>query len=94
MELDQQKVKSNEERVLCGVVEGFQTHFQVQLQNFPSLGQLQQRTRSTTVQEGGISAKAMKPMDDAEIRRRRKAILLLKVRKGLSRSGLVGPRFH
>jgi hypothetical protein len=52
------------------------------MQNLLSLAQLQQRTRPTAVQKGGISAQAMKPMDDAEMKGRRKAILLLKVRKG------------
>jgi hypothetical protein len=35
----------------------------------------------------------MKPMDDTEMRGRRKAILLLKIRKGLSRSGWSGQDF-
>jgi hypothetical protein len=33
MELDQQKVNSDEERMLCGVHQGLEKHFQVRMQN-------------------------------------------------------------
>jgi hypothetical protein len=97
MELDKQKVElTDEERMLVGVLQGLEKHLQIQMQKLPSLAQLQQRTTviSTSIQRRGTPAKTMKPMDSAEMRGIRKAILLLKVRKGLSKSVLVGSRFH
>jgi chromosome segregation ATPase len=95
IELEKQKTElTEEERMLTGVLQGLDKQLQAQMQRLPSLAQMQQRGIGTSVQKRTTPGKAMRPLDDAEMRGIKKAILLLKTRKGVSRSVLVGSRFH
>jgi hypothetical protein len=94
-ELEKQRTElTEEEKMLNGVLVSLEKQLQAQMQKLPSLAQLQQRGAIAGAQKRSMPAKAMRPIDDAEMRGIRKAIVLLKARKGVSKSVLVGSRFH
>jgi hypothetical protein len=95
IELEKQRAElTEEERLLTGFLQTLEKQLIAQLHKLPSLAELQHGTDGAAGARKGTLAKGKRVPDDAEMRGIKKQIAQMRTRKGVSKSVLVGSRFH